>query len=153
MTEPPIIEGFERHHRQKGDRASWEHIIYLTPEDHKWAEANPEEARKLGWSVSRYDNPADVPILIPKQIHKGDPKPRERAKKRRVWSIKVPKYEKDDKTATLEEDGAELLDEDIQELRELLKDERGWSDTVPAYFVLRAATQIALVVLREGEHE
>lgn len=135
--EPPIIEGFERHHRQKGTRPEWRNIIYLRPEDHHWAEAHPEEARALGWSVSRYEDPAQIPVVIPATIHKGD-KPRQKLapRQRKMLGIKVPQDE--------QEKGTEVLQTLIQACREEWAEEMGWKPDVPAYYVLVAALAKAL---------
>ena len=132
MNTPPPIEGFERHHRQKGDRKNWDatNILYLTPEDHKWAEAHPDEARELGWSVSRYEDPAEVPIMIPKAIHKDRPKreKKEKARDRTNVQLRVPKDE--------QEDGGGVWD-DYMRAGRALGEKLGmtWSDTVPDYTV------------------
>lgn len=129
----PAIEGMERHHRRKGDRADWRpvNIIYLTPEDHAWAEAHPEEARELGWSVSRYEDPEDVPVIIPKALHR-EAKPREKrkekARSRGVISMRPPKDEK--------EDGAGVWDDYMKAGRKLgARAGMSWSETVPDYTV------------------
>ena len=105
-TPPPEIEGYERHHRQKGDRKNWSptNILYLTPEDHRWAEAHPDQARELGWSVSRYEDPEQVPVVIPKTIHReAAPRKMEKKRNRATINFKVPVDKR--------EDGAGLFDD------------------------------------------
>jgi len=87
------------------------------------------------------------------KCHRKVPLPRElreKPKRRGTWSIKVPKY-KAGEDAPFDEDGAEILDEKIQRLRERLYRMRGWQADVPNYFVLDAALEIAELSLRDFE--
>lgn len=85
--------------------------------------------------------------------HRKMPLPRElreKPKRRGTWSIKVPKY-KAGEDAPFEEDGAAILDEKIQGLRERLYRMRGWQADVPNYFVLIAALELAEIMVRDFE--
>jgi len=113
-------EGLEEHHRRKGDRKKKDlrgcDVLYLTTEDHKWAEEHPEEARQLGWSVSRSEDPADIPIVIPGRLHKESPlrgRKREKKRNRRSVQLVVP--------ADVREDGAGLFDDLIGQCKERLE--------------------------------
>lgn len=136
MTEKP--QGYHEHHRRKGDRQNPDlrgcDVLYVPPLLHKWIEEHPEEARELGFSVSRYEDPADVPIVIPESILKKPREKKERApqppRNRATIGIHVPKDER--------EDGAGILDDLIQQARERLSEDMGWEDDVPPYFVLVA---------------
>lgn len=39
-----------------------QNLILLSADDHAWAESNRELAFELGWLVSQWDDPADVPV-------------------------------------------------------------------------------------------
>lgn len=91
--------------------------------------------------------------------HRRVPKPRELRETTRkgTWSIKVPQYEADQydrprkERSLFEEDGAEILDDKIQALRERLYRVRGWQADVPNYFVLVAALELAEIMVRDFE--
>lgn len=91
--------------------------------------------------------------------HRKVPKPRELRETTRkgTWSIKVPQYQADQydrprkERSLFEEDGAEILDEKIQALRERLYRVRGWQADVPNYFVLIAALELAEIMVRDFE--
>lgn len=129
-------EGFHRHHRQK-DRSdnTPANVMYVGPKLHDWIETHPEAARELGWWVDSWQDPKAVPVTIPDELpvkrnagkRKDDPeKPRQKV----TVTIKVPKDER--------EDGAEVLQTLIDECRKELAEPMGWSDNVPAYFVVSA---------------
>ena len=133
MTEKPA--GYHEHHRRKGDRQTEVRgcdVIYVPPLLHDWIEKHPEEARQLGFSVSRYEDPADVPIVIPEEILKPERKKRERKaekpRNRVNVTINVPKDER--------EDGAGILDDLISQCRDVVAPMLGLEDDCPAYFVL-----------------
>ena len=131
MTEKP--EGFHEHHRQlrrSGDERPV-NKLYIGTELHDWIHAHPEEARKLGWIVSQYEEPEDVVVVIPDTL----PTRKKRAKseeprKRTQINVKVPK--------DVLEDGEEVLSTLIGAAREKLAPQMGWKDDVSPYYVLTA---------------
>ena len=137
-----MSRAFHDHHRRKGDRSDNRpvNILRVDFEVHDWIEKHPEEARELGWSVSRYEEPENVSVVIPKSIlatpEKKPRKKSEPAKKRTVISVRVPKE--------VTEDGEEVLTTLIEEARKKLAPEFGWSDSVGSYYVLTAALAAAL---------
>lgn len=138
-----------RHHRRKGDRTDNRpvNILLVDPEIHEWIEKHPEEARELGWSVSRYDDPEAVSVTIPKTIlvEKKPRKKLEAPRKRAVVSIRVPKDE--------QEDGADVLNKLIQQVRERLAPVLGLQDDCPAYYVLVPALNDWLTYSHEAQEE
>ena len=105
-----MTRAFHDHHRRKGDRTDNRavNILKVDFEVHEWIEKHPEEARELGWSVSRYDDPESVSVVIPKSIlekPKRERKPRaeEKPRNRATISFAVPKDKR--------EDGAGLFDD------------------------------------------
>lgn len=132
-------QGYHEHHRQKRRSGDERPVnkLYVPPELHDWIEKHPQEAMELGWTVSQYEDPAEVVVVIPdKIIVEPEKKPRKKpepAKKKAVYSIRVPKIDPESKE-TFQEDGAALLEERVERLRELLCPVFGWDDDVPAYF-------------------
>lgn len=118
-----MSDGLHKHHRRKGDRGTHDegaaYVLMVDPEVHEWIEKHPEEARELGWSVSRYDDPEAIPVTIPKGIlvkkakaekkEEGEP---EAPRKREVVGIRVPKDEL--------ENGAETFQTLLEACREKL---------------------------------
>jgi hypothetical protein len=124
-----------RHHRRKGNREDNRpvNILLVDSEVHEWIELHPEEARDLGWSVSRYDDPEAISVTIPKTIIaekiKKERKKREKPRKKVIWSVRAPKDS---------EDGVAILEEGLEECRELLAPVLGWEKDVGMYVVLVA---------------
>lgn len=136
-------EGYQEHHRQKrrsGDDRPV-NILYVSNGLHDWIEKHPEEAAKMGWTVSQNENPEDVSIVLPDVVpgEEKKKKPRlkgEARKKRRTLSLRVPD--------TADENGAEIFDTLVDAARDKLAPEHGWDDDVPVYFVLTAALAAAI---------
>lgn len=111
----------QRHHRRKGDRSDERpvNILLVDLEVHDWIEKHPEEARELGWSVSRYEAPEEVSITIPKTILSPSkprkPRAKEKARDRRVVSHSVPQ--------DVREDGAGVYDDLLDQCRERLEED------------------------------
>lgn len=132
-TEKPA--GFHEHHRQKRRSGDERPVnkLFVSPHLHDWIEKHPEKAMELGWTVSQYEDPADVVVVIPdpKEFQpKREKKPRapEKPRNRRVLSFAVPQDE--------QEDGAGLWDDYIKAGKELAaKAGIEWSDTVRDYTV------------------
>lgn len=57
--------------------------------------------------------------------------PKEPARNRATYSVRVPK--------DASEDGAEILEQYVDRAREYYREERGWTETVPSYFPLESA--------------
>lgn len=63
-------DGLQIHHRRprgaggsrRADTNQPQNLILLSAVDHAWVEANREEAFELGWLVSQWDDPAEVPV-------------------------------------------------------------------------------------------
>ena len=102
-------DGYHEHHRQKrrgGDERPV-NKLYVGPQLHEWIELHPEEAARLGWTVSQDVDPAEVVVVLPdpanfrakREVKRGPEKPRDRA----TISFKVPKDKR--------EDGAGLFDD------------------------------------------
>ena len=56
---------FEAHHRKlrtRGGDDSPENLLALCSRCHKWVHDNPAEATALGYMVSSWDDPKDIPI-------------------------------------------------------------------------------------------
>lgn len=129
------------HHRKRRPHcteeeydAPWNKIRIGDPL-HDWIHANPEKAYECGLLVHSWADPREVMIEIPE----GFTLPKSRAKRERKSekprnrvnvTVNVPKDER--------EDGAGILDDLIQQGRELLAEDMGWDEDVPAYFVLVA---------------
>lgn len=137
-----MTRAFHNHHRRKGDRSDNRpvNILKVDFEVHEWIEKHPEEARELGWSVSRYEDPENVSITIPKSVlQQPEKKPRqkrastpEERKARKNYSITTPNGEE------------QIIPELVQAGREAWGEELGWSPTVPAHYVIVAAFAKAL---------
>jgi len=136
-----VSRAFHDHHRRKGDRTDNRpvNILRVDFEVHEWIEKHPEEARELGWSVSRYDDPEQVSVVIPKSILETEKKPRakkastpEERKARKNFTIGTPKDEEN------------VIPELVEAGREAWAKELGWSPNVPSYFVVVAAFAKAL---------
>ncbi len=144
-------EGFEEHHRRKGDRqreVRGAETLLVGPLAHKWIEEHPAEARRLGWSVSRTVDPLDVPVVIPETLFVAERKPRrkpEKGRPRATLQIRVPADQK--------ENGSALWDEMIEIGREFLCPILGWEDDVPAYNVAMVLMARGLEVTREEVEE
>jgi len=126
-----------RHHRKlrsQGGADTAPNVILIPDSLHAWIHANPQKAYELGLMVKSYDDPADIEITIPEELLKKPRTPRERKpekpRNRVNVTVNVPKDER--------EDGAGILDDLIQQSREMLAEALGWEDNVPAYFVLVA---------------
>lgn len=128
-----------RHHRKRrsqGGDDSPVNVIAIPDELHSWIHENPEKAYQLGLLVRSTDDPAEVEITLPADLIsvKKTKAPRERKpekpRNRVNVTVNVPKDER--------EDGAGILDDLLQQAREMLVEPMGWEDDVPAYFVLVA---------------
>ena len=124
-----------RHHRKRrsqGGDDSPSNILLLPQEIHSWVHDNPEKAYELGWLVKSHDNPEDISVAIPEELvkitKKREKRDKENARPREVVAIRVPKDER--------ENGAEILDDLIQQARERVAPELGLSEDCPAYYVL-----------------
>ena len=131
MTEKP--EGFHTHHRQlrrSGDERAI-NKLYIGTELHDWIHAHPEEARKLGWIVSQYEDPEDVVVVIPDKLPTRKKREKsEEPRKRTQINVKVPK--------DVLEDGEEVLTTLIGAAKDKLSPQMGWKDDVSSYYVLTA---------------
>lgn len=137
-------EGFQEHHRRKGDRQSdvrGAETILVDAETHKWIEEHPAEARKLGWSVSRSEDPLDVPIVIPR-APKKERKPRAKVepKERKVTAVRTPA----DEVNVI----PELIEANVEKHAETM----GWQEDVPDYFVIVLAL-VKLLELNVGDEQ
>jgi len=144
-------EGFQEHHRRKGDRqrdVRGAETILVDAETHKWIEEHPEEARRLGWSVSRSEDPLDVPIVIPsppKERKQRGPRPKQKPRDRVNVAMRVPQ----DK----QEDGAGMWDDLMALGRDFLCERMGWQDDVPDYNVAMVLVAQGLEVVRATPEE
>jgi hypothetical protein len=128
-------EGYHEHHRQKrrGGNDEPVNILFVSPVLHEWIEKHPEEAAKMGWTVSQNERPEDVSVVLPDVLPGEKPKRRAQAatpeeRKARVnTTIKTPKGEEN------------VIPELVDSAREKLAPQMGWDDDVPAYFVITAA--------------
>lgn len=135
MTEKP--EGFHEHHRQlrRGGDERAVNKLYIGAGLHDWIHNNPEEAKKLGWIVSQYEDPADVVVVIPDRVtkpRKTKASTPEERKARKNFTIRTPEGEE------------QIIPELVQAAREAWAEQMGWSTTVPAHFVVVAAFAKAL---------
>lgn len=139
-------EGYHEHHRQKrrsGDDRPV-NVLYVSPQLHDWIEKHPEDAAKMGWTVSQNEKPEDVSIVLP-DVVPGAEKPAKKArprldgearKTRKTISLRVPD--------AAQENGAEVYDTLVAECAKKFAPELGWDEDVPAYFVITAALARAL---------
>ncbi|GIV03999.1 MAG: hypothetical protein KatS3mg015_2829 [Fimbriimonadales bacterium] len=131
-----------RHHRKRrsqGGDDSPPNVIEIPDWLHELIHSEPEWAYRNGLLVRSHEDPAEVQITLEEKIFTPKRKRasnREEKRPRSVWSVKVPKDER--------ENGAALLDERIERLRELLCPVLGWQDDVPTYFPLIAALDKAI---------
>ena len=130
-----------KHHRVLGNRSDNRpvNILLVDDEVHNWIHANPQKAMELGWIVSKHDDPENVSVAIPKGILEKEKKPRqkrastpEERRARKSYTVKTPASEEN------------VLKELEDALRDHLREEMGWTETVPAYFVWVAAAAKAL---------
>ena len=143
-------EGFHEHHRRKGDRQKEDlrgcDVIYVSPLLHEWIEAHPEDARKYGLSVSRYEDPADVPIVIPSTVvMEAEKKPREKheklpPKERVTTAIRTPKGE------------VNVIPELVEANREKHGPSMGWNPDVPSFFI-HVLALVKLLELEPGDEQ
>ena len=131
-----------KHHRVLGNREDNRpvNIMLVDDEVHRWIHDNPKEAMELGWIVSKHDDPENVSVCIPKQIvAQPEKKPRqkkastpEERKARKNFTINTPPGEE------------QIIPELVEQGRQAWAEAMGWSETVPAYFVVVAAFVKAL---------
>lgn len=131
-----------RHHRVLGDRSDNRavNILLVDDEVHRWIHSNPKEAMELGWIVSKHDDPENVSVVIPKTIiAKEEKKPRakkastpEERKARKNFTISTPRNEE------------QIIPELVEQGRQAWAEAMGWSDSVPAHYVIVAAFVKAL---------
>ena len=128
-----MIHAHHRKRRSQGGDDTPINVIRIPDALHSWIHDNPAEAYDLGLLVKSHDDPSEVIIEIPEAFVQVKPKRKPQAttpeeRRARVsTSIKTPKGEEN------------VLPELIDSVREKIKDEMGWTDTVPDYFVLTAA--------------
>jgi len=139
MTDKP--EGYQEHHRQlrRGGDERAVNKLFVSPVLHEWIQTHPEEAGKLGWIVSQYEDPIDVVVTIPDELpakarkRKQNASTPEERRARKGYSIKTPKDEEN------------VLAEMEDALREHLRPQfPSWTEEVPAYYVWVAAAALAL---------
>ena len=131
---------FHEHHRQlrRGGDDRPVNLLRVGPILHDWIHKNPAEAKELGWIVSQYEDPADVVVTIPDSVvskpvtkRKKAATPEER-RARKNFSIRTPDGED------------QIIPELVQAGRDAWGEELGWSESVPAHYVVVAAFAKAL---------
>ena len=131
-----------RHHRVLGNRSDNRPVNIQIVDDvvHRWIHDHPAEAMELGWIVSKHDDPENVHVYLPKTLV-SEPEKKPRQKK-----ASTPEERRARKSYTIKTPGEEenVLKELEEALRDHLREEMGWSETVPAYFVWVAAAARAL---------
>jgi hypothetical protein len=128
-----MIHKHHRKRRSQGGDDSPVNVINIPDSMHQWIHDNPEKAYELGLLVKSHDDPSEVEITIPETLAKKA-RPRldgEARKTRKTISVKVPN--------TAEENGAEIWDDLIDQVRERFAPEMNWKEDVPVYFVITAA--------------
>ena len=93
---------------------------------------------ELGWIVSKHDDPENVSVSIPKGILE--------TKKPRAKKASTPEERKARKNFTIGTPQGEeqIIPELVEQGRQAWAEELGWSESVPAYFVVVAAFVKAL---------
>ena len=128
-----------RHHRKRRSQGGDDtptNVIAIPDELHAWIHENPEKAYQLGLLVRSTDDPAEIEITLPpdlvtlKKTRVKKERPAAKPRNRVTIGIHVPKDER--------EDGAGILDDLIDQSRDILAPLLGWEDDVPPYFVLVA---------------
>jgi len=131
------------HHRKRrsqGGTNDPHNLLKVCVPCHGWIHAHPASAVMKGLLVNSWQNPEEVPVTVEKpgldELCPTCKKPlakrkkSEPARKRVTLGIRLPK--------DADEDGIEVLETLLSAVRDDLRPEMGWTDTVPVYYVICA---------------